>query len=153
MLRMRKQGDDAIFTLKTDAEIVRGGLRCREVEERIPWVEAEGALRDGFSGFALGPLEEVRDLWSESDPLGVIGQVVNLRRWIPFEDLGTVELDHMTLPGGTVHMELELETHSERLDECIARMETFLSQLGVAYSDEVVPKYVRFLEALQTEKG
>ena len=114
-------------------------------------MEAEGVLRDGFSGFALGPLEEVRDLWSESDPLGVIGQVGI------YAD-GSVRgpghgADHMTLPGGTVHMELELETHSERLDECIARMETFLSRHGVAYSDEVVPKYVRFLEALQTEKG
>ena len=87
MLRMRKQGDEAIFTLKTDAEIVRGGLRCREVEERIP---GGGGRRSGWiPGFYL-VLEEVgtyganrpsRRDWSgrESTPMD------------PVEDLGTVE--------------------------------------------------------------
>ena len=32
MLRARRQGEDLIVTAKSDAEILVGGLRCREIE-------------------------------------------------------------------------------------------------------------------------
>ena len=153
MLRLRKQGDRAVVTLKTDAEIVRGGLRCREVEESISWVEGQQALQDGLQSLSVAPIKEVRYLVGHSAPLEVIGTVVNLRRWIPFRDLGIVELDQMTLPDGTIHMELELETTSDRLTESIAVLEEFLRSCGVPYSDTVIPKYQRFLDSVQSGKG
>ena len=131
MLRMRKQGDEAIFTLKTDAEIVRGGLRCREVEERIPWGGGRSSsgwilgVRSGSSGRGSGPVERIGP--SRRDRSGRESTPMDPVRGPGHGGAGPHDASRRNGAYGT-----RTETHSERLDDCIARMETFLNRLGVA---------------------
>ena len=145
MLRIRRQAEQVIVTAKSDAQILVGGLKCREVEfisskeESAPWIKG------GLELWPITPVQHALSFVPQGASLVSLGSSVNLRRYFKQPDGGTLEVDRTLLPDGSIHVEIELETaHMERE---LARLRELLEQLDIQYTDDVIPKFQRFLAA------
>ena len=70
---------------------------------------------------------------------------MNLRRMYAYDENSVLEVDRTVLPDGSIHAELELET--SQMSEKLGELRAILEQLEIPYSDEVIPKFKRFLKA------
>ena len=145
MLRLRRQGDDLIVTTKSNAEILVGGLRCREIEHHTTIEESASHLEAGLHEWDIAPIRHALSFVPPCTPFFSLGTSVNLRRFYAYKNDGVLEVDRTVLPDGTIHAELELETTQMALR--LKELRLLLEELGIAYTDVVIPKYQRFLSA------
>ena len=146
MLRVRKENDDLVITAKSRAKLQRGGLRAREVEYRVDLQEGMECLGRGLHAWEIPPVTHALSFLSNPEPFAPLGSTDNIRVCYPWRG-GTLELDRTFLPDGTEHTELEFETPC--LEEELSRLQSLLQSLQIPFTDEVIPKYVRFLQALE----
>ena len=145
MLRIRRQGEQVIVTAKSDAQILVGGLKCREVECISSEEESALWLEKGLEKWPITPVSHALSFVPEGASLVSLGASVNLRRYFKQPEGGTLEVDRTLLPDGSVHVEIELET--THMTRELARLRDVLEQLDIGYTDQVIPKFQRFLSA------
>jgi uncharacterized protein YjbK len=145
MLRIRRQSGQVIVTTKSDAQILVGGLKCREVEfvsseeEIAPWITR------GLEHWAITPVSHALSFAPEGASLVSLGSSINVRRYYEQPNEGTLEVDRTLLPDGSIHVEIELET--TQMETELARLRALLERLNILYTDQVIPKFQRFLAA------
>lgn len=149
MLRVRQVGDRACVTAKSNAVLEAGTLRCREIEREVSVEEWQSKVGEGLENWSIPPIEHVRSFLSGAAPFVSLGECINERRYFSFEETYVLEVDRTQLPNGSIHVELELET--DELQRHREMLEEMLKTLGIPYTDEVVPKVQRFLNALSSD--
>ena len=145
MLRIRRQGKDLIVTTKSNAQILVGGLRCREIEHKTTIEESISHVEAGLHTWDIAPVRHALGFVPSGSIFSSLGQSTNVRRFYAYENDGVLEVDRTVLPDGTIHAELELET--TQMAERLSELRYMLEKLEVAYTDSVIPKYQRFLSA------
>jgi hypothetical protein len=147
MLRVRRQDGRVIVTAKSDAQIMVGGLICREVEFDTTREVSDQWIQMGLENWDISPVSHALSFAPQQARLISLGVSNNRRHYFDYSGRGVLEVDRTLLPDGTIHAELELET--SRMAEELRELRKLLDDLGVGYSDEVIPKFQRFLTARQ----
>jgi len=152
MIRVRSCESRYEVTIKDQAIIDReqGSISSRERNSKLSVIQGESVISGGKALTTLDH-ELCRQLFKESgEHLFAVGQIQNTRQVYDLPDNYVLELDRSVLPNGQVEFEIEVELRSEThsLAEARQRVERLLSQIGITDLEPSLPKYHRFLAAL-----
>ena len=151
MLRVRRQEGRVIVTAKSDAQIKVGGLTCREVEFDTTLEVSDQWIQNGLETWDISPVSHALSFAPRQARLVSLGTSAPRRRYFDYSGRGVLEVDRTLLPDGTIHAELELET--SRMAEELVTLRKLLDDLGVEYTDQVIPKFQRFLSAREGQQA
>lgn len=143
VLRLRTYNGDqkATITLKGKQVLENGIGRASEVEEDVDPGAAKGFLADPTAMIAAVPL-----IRTTAEKFGVVSLVClggfhNQRDCFPWEG-HTLELDETRFEHGTLY---EIECETEQPEALRAKLEAFLTSLGVQYSYSQTSKFANFI--------
>jgi len=144
VIRIRTEGDKAVFTIKLGGRLDKGLAIAREFEEAWPGPcdklppPADELWRVGHAGMNL-----LAQSHGHGFPLVCLGRMANRRRFYRIENDLILEIDASRYPDMWEDYEVELETESPDRDR--KRLLNLLDFSGVKYFPQKETKYQRFL--------